>query len=347
MPSSPIQLNKLENSAAGRAMAAVGNLSATLTQFTDFTADLVHDVFKVVVDSTMEQLEAYADLVAKVSGSLAQYEDRMLGNATTQKQKALDYINQIIIKEFCPSTQAPLTMADVDSASATLLFDPPKVTALRTLMAGVQATIKVSELPNDSAAKKDDPSYEKPVSPTGEALVQFDEALRTIATPEEWSIVVPHLHAFALAKLKKDVKASYDRLVVLLKLGLQKVVVTDGEISTSLTFHTDSTDSDEFNTSNVESEVDTRSRGFTVALGAAGNRRRSGPLGQSIINRSLGGSISGSGGMSRVRSKLKVNVVNEKKVAITNLSVDITGRVMLRFRTDFFPLIDVNAPTGP
>ena len=346
MPSSPIQLNKLENSAAGRAMAAVGNLSATLTQFTDFTADLVHDVFKVVVDSTMEQLEAYADLVAKVSGSLADYEARMLGNTDSQKQKALDYINQVIIKEFCPPSQALLTMNDVDNA-ATLIFDPAKVTALRTLMAGVQATIKVSELPNDSAAKKDDPSYQKPVPPPSEAPVLFDEALRAITTPVEWSILASHLHAFALEKLKKDVKASYDRLVVLLKLGLQKVVVTDGEISTSLTFHTDSTDSDEFNTSNVESEVDTRSRGFTVALGASGNRRRSGPLGQSIINRSLGGSISGSGGMSRVRSKLKVNVVNEKKVAITNLSVDITGRVMLRFRTDFFPLIDVNAPTGP
>jgi hypothetical protein len=341
MPLSPIQLNSLENSAAGRALAAVGNISGTLEDFTDFTVTLVENVFKVVIDSTLDQLEAYGDLVAKVSGSLADYEARMMGGSANQKQLALDYINQIIMPQFA-KTNTPLTMGQIEPDVHTFELDKDKVSALRALMSGIQVTITEGQLPADSAAEIGASTNTTP--PTLPAEVLFDVVLGVddIETPTTWTIMGSHLHAFALAKLKKEVKSSYDKLVVVLKLGMQKVVITDGEIATSLTFHTDSTDTDSLDSTNTEIESDIRSKGFTASLSAAGSRGLSGKLGKSILNRSLGGSISASGGASRVRSKLKVNVVNEKKSAITNLSVDITGSVKIRFRTESFPSVDAN-----
>lgn len=349
MPLSPIQLNSLENSAAGRALAAVGDISGALDDFTDFTVSLVENVFKVVIDSTLDQLEAYAELVASVSGSLADYEARMLGNSAGQEQKGLDYINEVIIQQFSTSN----TLATLDKVKAhgnmTIPFDKAKVSALRTLLSGIQATVAVSELPDNSAAKVDDTSYTKPPTQPPNASVLFDEVLKVdnVTNPTTWEIDASHLHRFALAKLKKEVKASYDKLVVVLKLGMQKVVITDGEIATSLTFHTDSTDSDSLDSTTAETESDVRSRGFTASLRGRGSGSRSGPLSGGIISRSLGGSISASGGASRVRSKLKVNVVNEKKAAVTNLSVDITGRVKICFRTDAFPSYDATNPPVP
>jgi len=350
MPLSPIQLNDPENSAAGRAMAAVGNISGALDDFTDFTVSLVENVFRVVIDSTLDQLEAYAELVASVSGSLADYEARTLGNSASQKERGLEYILQVIVPQFATTTSPnPLVLSSVDlNSGATITFDPAKVAALRSLLADLQASIPVTSLPSECAAKVDDPNYVPPGSPA-EAMVLFDQVLRVnnAANPTVWTIDASHMHAFALAKLKKEVRASYDKLIVLLKLGMQKVVVTDGEISTSLTFHTDSTDSDSLDSSSVESEADVRSRGFTASLAGRGSRSFSGELSKSVLSRSMGGSISASGGASRVRSKLKVNVVNEKKSAVTNLSVDITGKVRIRFRTDAFPSVDASAPTGP
>ena len=351
MPLSPIQLNTLENSAAGKALAAVGAISGTLDDFTDFTVSLVENVFKVVIDSTLDQLEAYAELVASVSGSLAEYEARMLGNSQSQTQRALEYINEVILPQFTTIT-TPLTLTQATTFGAMdITFVPAKVAALRSLMADLQASIPVTELVAECVAKVDDSTYSVPSAPpnTNNAMVLFDQVLRvdTTTNPTAWRIPASHMHAFALVRLKKEVKASYDKLVVLLKLGMQKIVVTDGEISTSLTFHTDSTDSDSLDSSSAQTESDVRSSGFTASLAGRGKRSFSDKLSNKILSRSMGGSISASGGASRVRSKLKVNVVNETKSAITNLRVDITGMVRIRFRTDAFPSYDPANPPTP
>jgi len=337
----PLQINKLEDSAAGRALKAVGAASGLLDDFTDFTTSLVRDVFKVVIDSTIDQLEAYAELVAKVSGSLADYEARTLGSPATQKQKALDFLNEVVIPQF--TTHAILNLQEIAPSSTLVIdFTASTVPQLRTLFSDIRAELPVNQLPAESAAKVSDPNYTQPTSPPDDAEVMFDAALKVnnSANPTTWEMRASHLHLFCLAKLKKEVKASYDKLVVLLRLGMQKVEVMDGEVNTSLTFHTDSTDSDEITSSSLSTQTDVRSRGFTAAL-SGGMARRS-PLGQNIFSRSLGGSISG--GMSRVQTKLKVNVVNEKKTAVTNLAVDITGAVRLRFKTVSFPPFDATNP---
>ena len=48
-----------------RALAAASQLEKI--GFVDFTVDLVKGVYEVIVNASMEQLEAYAELVTKVS----------------------------------------------------------------------------------------------------------------------------------------------------------------------------------------------------------------------------------------------------------------------------------------
>jgi ABC-type nitrate/sulfonate/bicarbonate transport system substrate-binding protein len=78
-----------------RALAAASQLEKI--GFVDFTVDLVKGVYEVIVNASMEQLEAYAELVTKVSKSLEEYQDEVLGPDETEKQeKAENYITEVL-----------------------------------------------------------------------------------------------------------------------------------------------------------------------------------------------------------------------------------------------------------
>ncbi|MGI6452404.1 MAG: hypothetical protein ACOX0E_02815 [Syntrophomonadaceae bacterium] len=81
--------------AGSRALAAASQLEKI--GFVDFTVDLVKGVYQVIVNASMEQLEAYAELVTKVSKSLQEYEDEVLGPDEKDKQaKAENYIKEVL-----------------------------------------------------------------------------------------------------------------------------------------------------------------------------------------------------------------------------------------------------------
>ena len=312
MPLTPVQaitINKLEDSAMGRVLGALDQFDTVSNTFIDFTTSLVRDVIRTVTDSTMEQLEAYADLVSKVAGTLQDYEIRMVGSADDFGARGLDYLNQVVRPSLTSLTD------EITSSPPYTTFTPPDVDFdtmaddARSLFAGVSADL-------------------------GSGEVAFEAALSgsIIATAD--------LHKFCVAKIRKDVKGSYDKLVTILKLGMQKIVITEGEVKTSLTYHLDSMDSDELSSTQVEQDILQRTTSWGVKGGFGGSRSLSGKLGGNIISRSLGGSISGGVGQTSNRTKIKINVLNEKKTAVTNSRVDITGSVLLRFKSDYFPSVD-------
>jgi hypothetical protein len=327
MPLTPVQalkINELESSALGRVLGALEQFDTISNTFLDFTTSLVRDVIRTVTDSTMEQLEAYADLVSKVAGTLQDYEVRMVGSATDFDIRALDYLNEVVrpslttlTSNFAQTPAGPppytnLGVADVDFGA--------KVNDAKTLFAGVSVDFGAGPV-----------AFEARLTLTAGSMT-FDPAGTFMKTLD--------LHQFCAAKLRKDVKASYDKLVMILKLGMQKIVITEGEVKTSLTYHLDSSDSDELTSTQVEQDILQRTTSWGVSGGFGGSRKLSGKLGGNIISRSLGGSISGGVGQTSNRTKIKINVMNEKKTAVTNSSVDITGSVLLRFKSDYFPSVD-------
>lgn len=271
--------------AGSRALAAASQLEKI--GFVDFTVDLVKGVYEVIVNASMEQLEAYAELVTKVSKSLEEYQDEVLGPDEAEKQeKAENYITEVLgFKK-----QDTYTLTD------------DQATALREHLAG----ISVQE---------------------DEQNKGIDDYITVSGTSKE--ITHENLVKIVLENLKKSTEHSYDLLKTILKIGMQKVVVTNGEIRTKLTFHLDASD-DYSKTSNQYSN---NSSGWGVGGGLSGSG--TGLVGK-IFGASLGIGLSG-GYSSR---KLSVNVVNEKSTSATNVNVDILGEVRINFRTETFPAIE-------
>lgn len=137
------------------------------------------------------------------------------------------------------------------------------------------------------------------------------------------------LRQFVVDKLKANAKQSYDLFKTILQLGMQKVVVTDGEIETKLTFHVDASDT----TDKTTADTNSRANGWGI------NGNLSGQLGGGLVGKLAGSFLGGGVGGGYNNSKINVSVVNEKSTAATNVTVDVIGRVDIHFRTDTFPAV--------
>ena len=95
--------------------------------FVEFTTHLVRDVYRVIVESSMEQLRAYAEFVEKIAMTLSQYQESVAGaNAAEETNIANSYIEEVL----------GLNPADPDID----LTDPEKLESMKQHFAGI--TIK-------------------------------------------------------------------------------------------------------------------------------------------------------------------------------------------------------------
>lgn len=275
----------MSNTSADEAMEQLGNVQNI--GFVDFTSDLVRNVYKIVVDSSMEQLKAYSQLVAEVSKPLIEYQKEVTGISSTdfdalntEDKDSLDnYIEEVL--GLTLGTGANVNLVDED------------IEAMQSHFQNV--TIAEGNNQVDLKAKITGTSAKK--------ISKLD------------------LQKFVLEKISQSASESYNMLVTILKLGMQKVEITNGLVETKLVFHIDSTDFTESRTY----DIDSKSNKWGVQ-GSASAR-----WGWGRAN------VSGGYNSSRVR----VKVVNEKSTAAVNMSADIIGGVKINFRTSSFPSIDV------
>jgi hypothetical protein len=277
--------------ASERAMVAASQLEKI--GFVDFTVDLVKGVYEIIVKASMDQLKAYADIVSQVSKDLTAYQADMIGADDSEELKAKvdSYIKDVLGLD--PSSANDYTLAK------------EKADELTTHFSGVEI--------NDTST----PSIKKGFA-----------AFLAAGGAGGFTLKVADLKAFVKEKIKAGVKLSQDLLKTILKIGMQKVVVTNGEILTKLTFHVDASDE----SSKVSQQSNQKASGWGIGGGIS--------AGTGPIARIAGGAVSGSlsGGYSN--RKLSVSVVNEKSSAATNIQIDILGQVRILFRTDTFPSVD-------
>ena len=263
--------------------------------FVEFTVDLVKGVYETVITASMNQLNNYAELVSKVSKDLAVYQKELIG-----------------------ADGSPERQTSVDSFIKSNLKLDPSSTNDYTLNEEEANVLKV----NLSGATLDDNSTTPPTSKT------INDLLTASSGTGSYSLKVVDLKSIVEIKLKGTVKQSQDLLKTVLKIGMQKVVITSGEILTKLTFHVDAEES-LYKTKEISSQ---KSSGWGIGGGLTANV---GGIGK-IIGASVGASLSG--GYSN--RKLNVSVVNEKSSSATNLQIDILGQVRIQFRTETFPSVD-------
>jgi len=315
-----VDINELEKSAAGRGLEAFRR-GLTEIPFVQFTTDLVSNVYKTVVNAQIEQLEAYADLVGAIAGTLANYEARFIGLTAAQQESTADAYIKDVLSLTLPS-----------NTSTTFSLNDPEKAALVTHFDGVLVAL---------AAELDPTSGQLTVT-TEPAADPISEAIANLAAP--YAIKRDDLRKYVIAKLKEDARISYEKLITILQLGMARVEITDGSIETRLTIHMDSQDFDEKTSTTTETDYSSKAVNWNANLGLNWSRSVAGRVQQKLagamIRRSFGGNFNAGASGGRSSGHMKVTVVNEKSTAVTNLSADVLGGVKLNFRTVSFPPFD-------
>jgi hypothetical protein len=302
----------LEDDAGTRATETAAQLEKI--GFVEFTVSLVRGVYEVIVEASIDQLKAYADLVNSVAKTLDQYQIDVVGeDVGEQHEKADSYIEEVLGFE----------IKDAPSSTDEIELNGDQQEALKEHFSGITITINEGET--------DEGETDEGETDEGEKTIEEATAGGTITLDD--------LRAFVIEKLKENAKDSYNLMVTILKIGMQKVVVTNGQIRTKLTFHVDATDT--YSKTSMDYSSKSRSWGVRGGVrGGIGKRRRQGILGKfarATMGKFIGGGISGGYGSQ----KLNVAVVNEKSTAATNVTIDIIGEVNIFFRTETFPTVEV------
>lgn len=311
--SDALTISKLEDSAAGRALQAA--TQAPLSNFVDFTSTLVANVFDTLVDNSIKQTRAYADLVASVAGTVDDFETKTLGNID---DAALKYLNDVVLSSY-DGTPAPLAAAPASTSVDITTFTKTDVSSV---YAGVTAMI----------------------GPSGNQVEKAFTDCFTVTTGTNPSGTIKTLDLFEFTKalLKKQLHRTYDDLRSLVAMGVQGIDIIDGTLKTSLTFHTDSVDSASVDATNTRTNFDSRTRDFAGYISHSGSTSFGGKIAGFFLGRSVANSYGGRYSDNSYSSTLNVTVLNEKKTAVTNLAIDITGSMTLNFRTKSFPTVNGN-----
>lgn len=220
--------------------------------FPDFTASLIQGTFQAIVDSSIQQMEAYSRLLAET--------------AKTVDQFMADNISDDMAKDHLTSTYGDIFQKDVSSGS-------PKMT-VRT----------------DGVGAGQLPSFLKELG--------FDSPMDLDATAVN-DVVIPETR-HTLAEMR------HQSLATMVMMGINRIVVSDGEINAKLVFHVDASESTSLTFSDYKP-----------------------------TNWTLAGKL---GGNSFGASGVLVNTTNLNAQSDVNMKADLTGEVRVRFKSDYFPL---------
>lgn len=248
--------------------------------FADFTTDLVLKVFNGLVAANVNQMEAYLQLVQEVGKSLKDYVNE------THDQIGADQILAFL--------SAALPKSETTGE--------PKQIAEGTKVeeADVKALNQALELPGESGG----------IATTSVSNNQAAPAAGTTLTAD-------HVKTILEAVARRIAANKYDLLREMVKQGLLRLVVVEGDIQAKLTFNTYSSTFYSKNTSSYS-----RSQFDFAAKAKTG----------SALSRWVSASASAN------YSTVTVQTANENQFASTSTSVNIYGLVNLKFKTDFLPL---------
>lgn len=265
--------------------------------FVEFTQELITGVFDSLVESHILQVEQYSEFIQTLTQDLSSY----INN--TQDGVSFDEIADFVLKYDLPTVseseletilnnlQAPTTTSPVGAQPATT--DTWWGGLMNALAPAVDSL--VNKIP--------DPSQHNDL----QALAAYNNGV-TSAMPNYQQI-----HD-AIASLISSNK--YSVLQNMAQQGMMRLVVTEGEIETKITFST---------WQERESTLETKNK--TRAREASKTKLRKGAL----------GAFKKAKRNERAR-QVTVNTAKSYQRDTSGTKVDIFGRVLLRFKTDYAPL---------
>jgi hypothetical protein len=257
--------------AASSGVPALTDLIAAV-DFPTFVSGLIQGVFQAIVDASIQQMEAFAELVKNVSKSVDEY---MRDNVTPNQ--ARDYL----------ADRYP------DQLEVDISGDSPKV------------------VPKPDANESDMPDFFKDLG-----LAMPVESLDEEVTEE---VLVP--------AARQQMAIDRQRMLLMMVLmGINRLVVTDGSIKAAVIF--------QLNTTDLVSQASTVATGFD----------------STTKDKSRSSFFSGWFSPSwKTENKTKLSITTtrtDESEASVELKAKLTGDVNVRFRSDVFPLTDMTTLLG-
>lgn len=280
--------------------------------FVEFTKELVTGVFDSLVEAHILQMEEYADFVSSLTDDLSTYINNTNDGVTFEQ--VADFVQayelpdvdqtaltEVLGKLEAPDTTVP-TVADPDSATPAT-----KDTWWGGLINGLAPA--VSNLTDKINDPSENLKYKALTDYNDAVLAGADVASRTIPTYKQ-------IHD-AIASLIASNK--YALLQTIAKQGAMRLVVTEGEIETKITFSTWNNSSRGYQTNynnKVKNKLKTKKKvsGGIISIFRAKKKRK------------------------EVTRTVTVNTAKSYQRDSSGTKVDIFGRVLIRFKTDYAPL---------
>jgi hypothetical protein len=253
-PGAPAAAGTVPAAAGSNAFQRAGGATREMLgaiAFPDFVASLIKGTFQAIVDSSIQQMEAYSRLLAET--------------AKTVDVFMADNINDDMARDHLTSSYGEVFQKDMSAGY-------PQMTVSQQVPAG-QLPSFLKDLGFDSPADLEQEAVDSVVIP---------ETRRTLA------------------------EMRHQSLATMVMMGINRIVVSDGEINAKLVFSIDASESMSLTFN------DYKPTNWTLA-------------GQ------LGANAFGASGI--VVNTTTLNAQNE-----VNMNADLTGEVRVRFHSDYFPL---------
>lgn len=276
--------------------------------FVEFTQELVTGVFDSLVESHIDQMEAYSDFVNSLTDDLSTY----INN--TQDGVTFDQISDFVLAYDLPAVNnndLVTVLGQLEAPSGSPTPENPISAQPATANTWWGGLINgLAPAVSDLVDKLNDPSENLAL----QALDSYNNDILSGAS----DVVIPtykEIHDSIAALIASN---KYGLLQALAKQGVMRLVVTEGEIETKITF----------STWNNSSRSYSNSRSTKQKIKIKDKQRR-GILGRVFKGRDT------------TKTKKRIITVNTAKSYQRDSSgtkVDIFGRVLIKFKTDYAPL---------
>ncbi|WP_424098651.1 hypothetical protein [Moorena producens] len=283
------QISMIGGMAIGDAVDAGINAAKQVQDlgFVEFTAGLINGTFDAIIAGTIRQIEAYAELVANLAKTLENFEAENVSDAEINAH----------LNERYPDGDGG-TVVRPDYAFLSTPSDP------NTGNPGKGGVAKLQEVAR--ALETETANLERP--------------LKLTITPEQKNaFTAPQVYQIRQAISKLLAQSLIDHLREMARQGMARIVISDGEILSKLTFNVTATETE----TKRKSEYDRLQAGAYLRASARWGWGRA----------SVGANF----------NKLKVKATNESSFDNVTMSNEIIGQVKIRFRTETFPILESNA----
>ena len=302
--------------AVQNALDSVAAIKGITQSYVDFTTKLVTDVMNSLVASSISQMRAYADLVSTLERGLNSYKAQV-----STPQVLINWLESRIPETGSDIANLKVSTDALSQHSADIIRDL-YATKLVSILGPVSAPGTGYVLPGKKVADMSTlatTTLDNTMIPKADATgaTEYDKT-NLPAADANGNIPIDLLSAIQTT-LCDDAAQSYQILDQLVKMGMLRIVVTDGHILTKMTFDMSTSDSSRQSSSDI----------YGSAFAVSGSAGASWGWGHAAVQASY--------------SSFNVHASQSSSQNSTDIQVAMMGEVLVNYKSDYYPQLPSQA----